>query len=222
MDQTAAKITNDHLRRDAYLYVRQSTLRQVITNTESTQRQYVVGRRVRLGICRRGAVPAAGLLALPGAVGGLRGRQRREQPVGSDPIREPVGLQRLEDVVLDPGDGEHHAPVDELRADLLDGVHRGDVDVDVRLDVQHEPVQSGDVRVGCGKRPLAEVAGVREVQRRVVPIHEQPGSHSRVRVVVDVVNAGNPLDVALARVVRPGDPAQRLGAGDDDGRSRSP
>jgi len=52
---------------------------------------------------------------------------------------------------------------------LLDGVHCGDVDVDVRLDVQHEPVQSGGVRVGCGKRPLAEVAGVREVQRRVVP-----------------------------------------------------
>jgi DNA invertase Pin-like site-specific DNA recombinase len=34
------KVTADHLRRNAYLYVRQSTLRQVIENTESTRRQY--------------------------------------------------------------------------------------------------------------------------------------------------------------------------------------
>ncbi len=32
----------DHLRRDAYLYVRQSSLRQVFENTESTQRQYAL------------------------------------------------------------------------------------------------------------------------------------------------------------------------------------
>jgi hypothetical protein len=30
----AMKVTADHLRRNAYLYVRQSTLRQVLTNTE--------------------------------------------------------------------------------------------------------------------------------------------------------------------------------------------
>jgi DNA invertase Pin-like site-specific DNA recombinase len=34
------KVTGDHLRRDAYLYIRQSTLRQVAENGESTQRQY--------------------------------------------------------------------------------------------------------------------------------------------------------------------------------------
>lgn len=34
------KVTADHLQRDAYLYVRQSTLRQVFENTESTKRQY--------------------------------------------------------------------------------------------------------------------------------------------------------------------------------------
>lgn len=33
------KVTADHLRRDAYLYIRQSTLRQVAENGESTQRQ---------------------------------------------------------------------------------------------------------------------------------------------------------------------------------------
>ena len=44
------KITASHLRRDAYLYVRQSTLRQVADNTESTQRQYALRQRaVALG-----------------------------------------------------------------------------------------------------------------------------------------------------------------------------
>ena len=44
------KITAQHLRRNAYLYVRQSTLQQVLTNTESTRRQYALRRRaVALG-----------------------------------------------------------------------------------------------------------------------------------------------------------------------------
>src|SRR6266536_1024195 len=48
--QAATKVTADHLRRDAYLYVRQSTLRQVLHNTTSTQRQYDLrGRAIALG-----------------------------------------------------------------------------------------------------------------------------------------------------------------------------
>jgi DNA invertase Pin-like site-specific DNA recombinase len=44
------KVTARHLRRAAYLYVRQSTLRQVLENTESTQRQYGLRQRaVALG-----------------------------------------------------------------------------------------------------------------------------------------------------------------------------
>jgi DNA invertase Pin-like site-specific DNA recombinase len=34
------KVKASHLKRTAYLYVRQSSLRQVFENTESTQRQY--------------------------------------------------------------------------------------------------------------------------------------------------------------------------------------
>ena len=34
------KVNANRLKRDAYLYVRQSTLRQVFENTESTKRQY--------------------------------------------------------------------------------------------------------------------------------------------------------------------------------------
>ena len=44
------KVTASHLQRDAYLYVRQSTLRQVLENTESTQRQYALRQQaVALG-----------------------------------------------------------------------------------------------------------------------------------------------------------------------------
>jgi DNA invertase Pin-like site-specific DNA recombinase len=44
------KVTANHLRRQAYLYVRQSTLRQVLENTESTRRQYALRERaVALG-----------------------------------------------------------------------------------------------------------------------------------------------------------------------------
>ena len=44
------KITPKHLEHDAYLYIRQSTPRQVLENTESTQRQYALrDRAVALG-----------------------------------------------------------------------------------------------------------------------------------------------------------------------------
>lgn len=49
-DRMASKVNAEHLRRGAYLYVRQSTLHQVFNNTESTQRQYDLRRRaVALG-----------------------------------------------------------------------------------------------------------------------------------------------------------------------------
>jgi DNA invertase Pin-like site-specific DNA recombinase len=39
------KVSADHLKRGAYLYIRQSTLKQVVENTESTQRQYALRER---------------------------------------------------------------------------------------------------------------------------------------------------------------------------------
>jgi DNA invertase Pin-like site-specific DNA recombinase len=46
----AEKVTTEHLCRAAYLYVRQSTLRQVVENTTSTDRQYGLRQRaVALG-----------------------------------------------------------------------------------------------------------------------------------------------------------------------------
>jgi DNA invertase Pin-like site-specific DNA recombinase len=44
------KITSSHLKRNVYLYIRQSTMKQVFENTESTQRQYALrNRAVALG-----------------------------------------------------------------------------------------------------------------------------------------------------------------------------
>jgi DNA invertase Pin-like site-specific DNA recombinase len=45
-----SKVTAAHLRKDAYLYVRQSTIKQVLTNTESALRQYdLKSRAIALG-----------------------------------------------------------------------------------------------------------------------------------------------------------------------------
>lgn len=49
-DAMQQKVTADHLKRDAYLYIRQSTLHQVLEHTESTKRQYALRQRaVALG-----------------------------------------------------------------------------------------------------------------------------------------------------------------------------
>jgi DNA invertase Pin-like site-specific DNA recombinase len=45
MNSNATKVSPDRLDRDVYLYVRQSTLRQIMENTESTQRQYALRER---------------------------------------------------------------------------------------------------------------------------------------------------------------------------------
>jgi DNA invertase Pin-like site-specific DNA recombinase len=42
---SASKVSDAHLSRTAYLYVRQSTLRQVLTNTESAARQYALRQK---------------------------------------------------------------------------------------------------------------------------------------------------------------------------------
>ncbi len=50
MESTRQRVRAEHLRRDAYLYIRQSSLQQVFHNEESTRRQYDLRRRaVALG-----------------------------------------------------------------------------------------------------------------------------------------------------------------------------
>jgi DNA invertase Pin-like site-specific DNA recombinase len=43
--ETHQKVQSTHLKRNAYLYIRQSTPRQVLENRESTQRQYALRQR---------------------------------------------------------------------------------------------------------------------------------------------------------------------------------
>lgn len=45
MSEPRSKVTANHLKRNAFLYVRQSTLHQVMENTESTRRQYDLRQR---------------------------------------------------------------------------------------------------------------------------------------------------------------------------------
>jgi hypothetical protein len=45
MTADAQKVTAAHLKRNAYLYIRQSTPRQVLENVESTKRQYALQQR---------------------------------------------------------------------------------------------------------------------------------------------------------------------------------
>ena len=48
--ESYSKVDREHLQRDAFLYVRQSTPRQVLENAESTKRQYALrDRAVALG-----------------------------------------------------------------------------------------------------------------------------------------------------------------------------
>jgi DNA invertase Pin-like site-specific DNA recombinase len=48
--ESYSKVSREHLERDAFLYVRQSTPRQVVENGESTKRQYALRERaVALG-----------------------------------------------------------------------------------------------------------------------------------------------------------------------------
>lgn len=39
------KVQSHHLERDAYLYIRQSSMKQVLENIESTKRQYALRAR---------------------------------------------------------------------------------------------------------------------------------------------------------------------------------
>lgn len=84
MSSALSKVTEDHLRRDAYLYVRQSSLHQVLENTESTKRQYALRQRAvglgwplervvvideDLGVSASGTASRTGFERLVGEVG---------------------------------------------------------------------------------------------------------------------------------------------------------
>ena len=82
--ERGSKVSAGHLGRQAYLYVRQSTLRQVVENTESTVRQYELrGRAVALGWAEEQVVVIDSDLGQSGASAADRaGFQRLMSEVG--------------------------------------------------------------------------------------------------------------------------------------------
>ncbi len=94
-ESAVEKISADHLRRDAYLYVRQSTLRQVMENTTSTDRQYALRQRaVGLGWAIDHVVVIDDDLGRSGASSqGREGFQRLVADVGMGKAGIVIGLE---------------------------------------------------------------------------------------------------------------------------------
>src|SRR6266540_1488277 len=93
--QAAEKVTAEHLRRMAYLYVRQSTLRQVMENTTSTDRQYALRQRATaLGWAMDQVVVIDEDLGRSGASAeGREGFQRLVADVGMGRAGVVIGLE---------------------------------------------------------------------------------------------------------------------------------
>src|SRR5215210_7268206 len=94
-ERAVEKITSEHLRRDAYLYVRQSTLRQVLENTTSTDRQYGLRQRaIALGWAAEQIVVVDDDLGRSGATAeGREGFQRLVADVGMGEAGIVIGLE---------------------------------------------------------------------------------------------------------------------------------
>jgi DNA invertase Pin-like site-specific DNA recombinase len=91
---THHKISATHLTRQAYLYVRQSTLRQVLENTESTKRQYALRERaVAMGWKPEQVVVIDSDLGQSGADTDRAGFQRLVAAVGMGEVGVVLGLE---------------------------------------------------------------------------------------------------------------------------------
>ena len=93
--QANSKVTPQHLQRLAYLYIRQSTLRQVVENTESTKRQYALRQQaIALGWSEESIVVIDCDQAQSGATAGPRdGFQRLVAEVGLGKAGIVMGLE---------------------------------------------------------------------------------------------------------------------------------
>ena len=110
---------------------------------------------------------------VPARERGDGGRQRREDPVATDTVDVPGGLELGEEVLFDPRHREDDAALIERLLQLLERVDGGDVDHDVRLCVQQEPFDRCTEPTDRLQRAPLEVVGVDEAQRRVVAVDEQ-------------------------------------------------
>ncbi len=94
MNPAHQKVTTSHLSRDAYLYVRQSTQRQVFEHGESTRRQYALRERaVALGWPTESIVVIDSDLGLSGADADREGFQRLVAEAGMGRAGIVLGLE---------------------------------------------------------------------------------------------------------------------------------
>ena len=94
MTAESQKIQPRHLRRNAFLYVRQSSLRQVMENVESTKRQYALRRRaVALGWAAEQVVVIDSDLGQSGAATDREGFQKVVTEVGMGRAGIVMGLE---------------------------------------------------------------------------------------------------------------------------------
>lgn len=88
------KVSADHLKRNAYLYIRQSTLRQVFENTESTKRQYALRQKaIALGWPLDGVTVIDSDLGKSGAERDRAGFQQLVTEVGLGKAGIVMGLE---------------------------------------------------------------------------------------------------------------------------------
>ena len=118
--ERGSKVSAGHLGRQAYLYVRQSTLRQVVENTESTIRQYELrGRAVALGWAEEQVVVIDSDLGQSGASAADRaGFQRLMSEVGLGRAGIVMGLE-VSRLARNSSDWHRLLEICALRATLI-------------------------------------------------------------------------------------------------------
>ena len=91
----------------------------------------------------RGPTPGSGVRRRRTTGGRPRRPWAASGKVLADPLEQAARLELVAEVLLEPGQREHDALVGELAAQRLQGVEGGDVDLDDRLGVEHEPRHRG-------------------------------------------------------------------------------
>ncbi len=102
----------------------------------------------------------------------------------SSPIlsTNPAASSAVPQVLLHPGHRENNSTPFQFSAQLIEGIQRREVDLDIRLRVEHEPLDPSRIVVDGSDRAFAEVLGVREEQWGVVAVNQQPGHQVGLRI----------------------------------------
>ena len=93
---------------------------------------------------------------------------------------------------------------------MVDSIECGEVDLDIGLGIEHEPLHRIWIAVHGHGGTLPKILGVGEEQRRVVAVDQQPGLQSGVRIILDIVHARHSGNEAQHAVVRASHPAQQI------------